>query len=259
MPGYNHYFDCTCGWCVKHGGLLRRGLGIPSAAVPDENHYYYSKDEFFRNGLKHSRSACFVAPNAQCPVCGQRVYYYGNEFGSRVFFEELGWPWPKHPCTDSKAVTNSYRSESNRLVVRGRGRTAELLEAATAIGVDLNDRFRRQYGFDVWALVEITACYREGLENLVAGRQISTPTNDPMYFTFCSRRRVIVAEQVVSIKASQLSSIDPIDLQPFTVKLIKYGEKEFRQLIQRRPGAGHRGASGATADPGHDDEGIRRD
>lgn len=36
-----------------------------------------------------------------CPVCGVSVYFYSNEFGSRVYFDEVGPPWPKHPCTDN--------------------------------------------------------------------------------------------------------------------------------------------------------------
>jgi hypothetical protein len=41
----------------------------------------------------------WVRPNARCPVCGAPVYFYANEHGSRVYFDELGPPWPKHPCT----------------------------------------------------------------------------------------------------------------------------------------------------------------
>lgn len=37
--------------------------------------------------------------NARCPVCGQYVFFYRNEYGSAVFFDELGPPWTKHPCT----------------------------------------------------------------------------------------------------------------------------------------------------------------
>ncbi|MCZ7422956.1 hypothetical protein O7605_25975 [Verrucosispora sp. WMMA2121] len=29
------------------------------------------------------------------------VYFYANQHGSRVFFDQLGPPWPKHPCTDN--------------------------------------------------------------------------------------------------------------------------------------------------------------
>lgn len=47
--------------------------------------------------------ASYVNPNATCPVCGKSVFYYRSPNGGRVFFDDLGWPWPKHPCTDSKA------------------------------------------------------------------------------------------------------------------------------------------------------------
>ena len=45
----------------------------------------------------------FTIPNASCPECGEPVFFYANDYGSRVFFDELGPPWPKHPCTDLKA------------------------------------------------------------------------------------------------------------------------------------------------------------
>jgi len=43
----------------------------------------------------------YVNPNARCPVCGERVYFYQSPNGGRVFFDDLGWPWPKHRCTDN--------------------------------------------------------------------------------------------------------------------------------------------------------------
>ncbi|MEH0986270.1 hypothetical protein [Micromonospora sp. CPCC 205556] len=43
----------------------------------------------------------WISPNARCPTCGAAVYFYANEHGSRVFFDDLGPPWPKHPCTDN--------------------------------------------------------------------------------------------------------------------------------------------------------------
>jgi hypothetical protein len=45
--------------------------------------------------------ASYVNPNASCPVCGARVFFYESEYGGRVFFDRLGMPWPKHPCTDT--------------------------------------------------------------------------------------------------------------------------------------------------------------
>ncbi|RUY04032.1 hypothetical protein EOA25_19125, partial [Mesorhizobium sp. M2A.F.Ca.ET.040.01.1.1] len=47
-----------------------------------------------RNAVR-SYSACYVNPNARCPVCGAAVFFYANQHGSRVYFDELGQPWTK--------------------------------------------------------------------------------------------------------------------------------------------------------------------
>lgn len=52
--------------------------------------------------VRMSEIAAYVNPNAKCPVCQKSVFYYQNEHGSRVFFNAPGWPWEKHPCTDTK-------------------------------------------------------------------------------------------------------------------------------------------------------------
>jgi len=35
-----------------------------------------------------------------CRHCGQKVFFYQNGFGSKVFFDELGGEWPKHDCNN---------------------------------------------------------------------------------------------------------------------------------------------------------------
>jgi hypothetical protein len=35
-------------------------------------------------------------------VCFAPVYFYRSPYNGRVFFDELGWPWPKHGCTDNR-------------------------------------------------------------------------------------------------------------------------------------------------------------
>lgn len=84
MPGHNHYPDCSCGWCLKRRGITRRTPAKPKEPV--------------RFGM-----SSLTVPNAKCPVCGDQVFFYWNDKGSRVFFDDLGPPWPKHPCTDNPA------------------------------------------------------------------------------------------------------------------------------------------------------------
>lgn len=47
-----------------------------------------------------------LVPNARCPVCNAVVFYFCNSYGSSVFFDQIGKPWPKHPCTDLAYVRN---------------------------------------------------------------------------------------------------------------------------------------------------------
>jgi hypothetical protein len=57
----------------------------------------------------------YINPNARCPVCGASVYFYQSPYGGRVFFDELGPPWPKHPCTDNPVVRHHFASAESRL------------------------------------------------------------------------------------------------------------------------------------------------
>jgi len=45
----------------------------------------------------------YLNPNARCPKCGVSVYFYRSPHNGRVYFDDLGPPWPKHACTDSRA------------------------------------------------------------------------------------------------------------------------------------------------------------
>jgi hypothetical protein len=96
---YNHTFDCPCGFGGDTGGggwSGRRSM----VAWRDPTELLsggWSKDS---NGTV----ASYVNPNAHCPMCGAAVYFYRSPFDGRVFFDDLGWPWPKHPCTDNSAA-----------------------------------------------------------------------------------------------------------------------------------------------------------
>lgn len=48
-----------------------------------------------------------ITPNARCPVCSSAVHFYDLVNTGRVYFDELGPPWPKHPCTDKFSQFNA--------------------------------------------------------------------------------------------------------------------------------------------------------
>ncbi len=61
-----------------------------------------------------ARTESWVDPHARCPVCGAEVFFYSNEFGSRVYFDDLGPPWPKHPCMDTSPPGFSVGGDRER-------------------------------------------------------------------------------------------------------------------------------------------------
>jgi hypothetical protein len=92
---YNHAFDCPCGFGGDTGGGGWRGGRIRSIAeMLEPISGGWAKDN---GGTVES----YVNANAHCPVCGDSVFFYRSPYNGRVFFDALGWPWPKHPCTDN--------------------------------------------------------------------------------------------------------------------------------------------------------------
>jgi hypothetical protein len=71
----------------------------------------------------------YVNPNAHCPVCGERVYFYQSPNGGRVFFNDLGWPWEKHGCTDSsRSQTGTVKTVKQGGNASFRNRDGEALD-----------------------------------------------------------------------------------------------------------------------------------
>jgi hypothetical protein len=99
---HNHSWDCPCGFGGDTGGGGgRRGSG--------NARYFVSVYEVLERPLsggwtkdRRGTVESYVNPNAHCPVCGELVYFYRSPYDGRVFFDELGWPWPKHGCTDNR-------------------------------------------------------------------------------------------------------------------------------------------------------------
>ena len=120
----NHGWSCNCGFGGDTGGRGGRRFPILPAASPLRAPGYGARWGYSsRSGPYES----FTRPNAKCPVCGATVFFYQSPSGGRVFFDALGAPWQKHPCTDNASPASPYpervdgRSESDRDGFRAAG------------------------------------------------------------------------------------------------------------------------------------------
>lgn len=80
---WNHPASCTCGWGGE-GHLGRRSYGTSQ----------YSRQAPATWSARDRTSS----HETRCPVCGAVVYFVRPQNGGAVWFDELGWPWPKHGC-----------------------------------------------------------------------------------------------------------------------------------------------------------------
>ncbi|MCD6050475.1 MAG: hypothetical protein K0Q55_1878 [Verrucomicrobia bacterium] len=112
---WNHPRDCNCGWGGdgNFGGYVGYGrYGGVGSGGGYSTFRSTSEGEVFE--FPFITYPSYVNPNAQCPVCGASVYFYQSPYGGRVFFDELGPPWPKHPCTDNPVMRDHFSSVESR-------------------------------------------------------------------------------------------------------------------------------------------------
>jgi hypothetical protein len=81
----NHHWNCNCGF---GGG---RGLLSPKKAKVE------APDLF---AVPHVPRR-YTKPNERCAFCDASVFFRRLANGGRVYFDDPGAPWHKHPCTDS--------------------------------------------------------------------------------------------------------------------------------------------------------------
>lgn len=72
----------------------------------------------WRRGQAHINGS--VTYQTTCPQCRSAVFFYRNEHGSRVFFDALGAPWPKHGCTHGVKKMQYAPITSAQPVVKGK-------------------------------------------------------------------------------------------------------------------------------------------
>jgi hypothetical protein len=154
---------------VRRGHLRTSSLGTPywvgehDVSRNDWSRSFGEADPASDDFAEKLRMACanrgatsaFVYPNANCPVCGDPVFFYQNQFGSKVYFDELGKPWPKHPCTDNSTALDGLRARGDihpeAPAVRGKRELAEIEDWLDKCAQSPQWTFWESYGQSQWS------------------------------------------------------------------------------------------------------------
>lgn len=104
--GYNHYSGCTCAFSGGWKGGSRAFESSFDARL--FTRHLRDRSEARQKETWDPWASGYTNPNAKCPVCHEPVFFYRSPYGGRVFFDDLGPPWPKHPCTDNSSTPLPY-------------------------------------------------------------------------------------------------------------------------------------------------------
>jgi hypothetical protein len=180
----------------------------------------YSARRFLeQHGVLRSLSACFVDHNARCPECGAAVYYYENAAGSRVYFDELGPPWPKHPCTDRKPDSRPRSSaEIKPPRPRARGLMLELIEKASVVAEWPSFALRGDAD-EAWSLIHVLDSERAGFLSTVKAEFLGADPRRWIRFTFNSPDPKLKTGDVCAMRDEQISVLDEATMKPRLYKI----------------------------------------
>ncbi|MBZ9864228.1 hypothetical protein LB515_02455 [Mesorhizobium sp. CA15] len=235
---WNHPKNCSCGWGGVWHGNTPYGSGRGAAPPkPVERSYPRALPLSMRSASLDLRS--LTVPNARCPVCGMSVFFYRNSHGSRVFFDDLGPPWPKHPCTDtstwrenrSTQITAPAKKPKHRadwlgrwlpfLIVGSSRQQLDLLGIGDGKSITLRlDRDYRGCAVNVAYLrrdqsgkLDVSILSETGAPETFAGTRIKQPGAKTLtgFLLYCQREREIcraidARRELAEIKANRHSN-----------------------------------------------------
>lgn len=153
-------------------------------------------------------------PNASCPVCGQSVYFYANEHGSRVFFDELGKPWAKHPCTDNGRPASG--SVHARPASRPIAEIKEILSAEQKIDQRILPVGRKARK-NSWKLAVVAEVHFTDFQMEVQVEDLSSENHQKYRFVIYCDQPLLSEGDLVSRRGETFSFLHPLSLEDIEV------------------------------------------
>jgi hypothetical protein len=202
---------------VKHwvsGHSVSRDDWSRSGASGLDSAYWW--DLLVRLGVANSAAASFVNPNAECPVCGAQVFFYQNEYGSRVFFDDLGPPWPKHPCTIASPSASHTSSSQEQISPTPRNfpEVAQINIWSSMAGLDSKRYFLEKYGNRPWDAWRLERKLRAGRKTLAILSSAGSDIERKLFLSIPRVPRCLDHGSIVFYRRGRLAYFDHNSMGP---------------------------------------------
>lgn len=159
----------------------------------------------------------YFKPNATCPVCGKPVFFYQNEHGSRVYFDELGPPWPKHPCLISEDL--HAKDGASYPFERLPGQALEIDDGLRFQNRNLEDLFTERYGCRPWGLAEVEDIFEHEGRPVLELKRISWDVKDKIYVSRATFPSSCVKGTLVAVNGNWISYLDKSDFREVRLEI----------------------------------------
>jgi hypothetical protein len=194
-------------WVREHS-VERDEWGRSSPSAGETYH-----EEFLRTSeARYGFSSRLVIPNAQCPVCGEKVFFYQNDHGSKVWFDELGPPWPKHPCfEENHEELQSYEWPNGVVIpqVRNEVNVAWIRYHRAAIWDDPEADFIRYYKSKPWTTALLKKRVNQGRRTWMILRENDRNKPRTLYLVGNKIPKSLKSGACVFINKNRLSFFEP--------------------------------------------------
>ncbi|QJU56371.1 hypothetical protein HL653_14975 [Sphingomonas sp. AP4-R1] len=168
------------------------------------------------------------------------MFFYQNEYGSRVFFDDLGPPWPKHPCTDNEpdpigrpgvSVGQSIPvAKGPGISVVIRRLASDALVEESEVDDDYSPPLRTGHGWD--RCVVRKRSDREGLAYFIV-YNASDPANRSIRFSTSSRPDLPSSEETLYLSGNRMSFFSFADFVPQEVSIERKSTKAVSSSKKR--------------------------
>lgn len=200
----------------------------------------YFRDELVTARADQSATARYVYPNAVCPECGQPVFFYQNEYGSRVYFDELGPPWPKHPCTDQTAIAKARYSLPRDAIVpilRDPSQVSQISSWLSLARLDMSAVFKEKYAANQWDPWLIDGRFKAAAGVLLILQSVTAGESRRLFLLGRHFPRLLKQNSLVFVSRRRLAYFDLTSMEPaeIDVKRIRTASAFIDDLVARKP------------------------